>query len=286
MEIFVTGATGFVGSHFVKGAVAAGHFVRAMHRGDQPALMLPGLTWIKCALDEVPSDRMRGCDALVHFAAAGVSPQKASRRDMTYWNVSVPLKLMETAASVGVRRVVIPGSFAEYGRAASLYDLIPPDAPLLPTMGYAASKAACFVSSHAAAIELGLELCYLRIFSAFGEGQFESNFWPALRKAALAGEDFPMTAGEQIRDFVAVEDVATEFLYAAVRNDVSTGQPLTWNVGSGHPVTIREFAEHWWEAFSARGTLKVGALPYRSNEVIRFAPLITEHSSRSGGARS
>ncbi len=279
MRIFVTGATGFVGSHFVRHAIHAGHAVIATHRGLLPELTLAGLTWLKVELDSVPDDCMRGCDALVHFAAVGVSPKQASRRGLNHWSVTVPVILMEAAAAANVRRFIIAGSFAEYGRSASRYHLIPPDAPLLPTSGYAASKAAGFVSCHAAAIELGIELCYLRIFSAFGEGQFDTNFWPSLRKAALAGDDFPMTGGEQIRDFVAVDEIAQEFLYALTRSDVQRGHPLAWNVGSGNPIMLREFAEHWWQRFNATGSLQIGALPYRPHEEMRFAPLITEHST-------
>lgn len=280
MKLFVTGATGFVGSHFVRHAIKTGHTILATHRRGTPTQTIPHLTWLEAELDALPVGCMAGCAALVHFAAVGVSPKQASRRDLTHWNVTVPLMLMEAAQAAGVSRIVIAGSYAEYGRAASAYDLIPPDAPLLPTSAYAASKAACFVASHAAAIEMNLQLCYLRIFSAFGDGQFETNFWPALRKAALAGEDFLMTGGDQIRDFIPVEDVACEFLHAVNLNTVNVGEPRSWNVGSGSPIKMREFAEAWWQYWKASGALKTGALPYRSHEVMRFAPLITERATR------
>lgn len=280
MNIFVTGATGFVGSHFVRQALASGHCVRATRRSQKSAGFSDRrLEWLDVSLDAVREQDLEGCAALVHFAAAGVSPKQATREEMIYWNVSVPQFLMEKACAAGVRRFVIAGTFAEYGLSANNYELIPPDAPLIPTTSYGSSKAACFVTCHATAIELGLELCYLRIFSAFGEGQCESNFWPALRKAALEGRDFDMTPGEQIRDYVPVEQVAMSFLYAATRSDVTAGSPIVLNIGSGMPVTMRAFAEAWWRTFQATGNLRVGALPYRSNEVMRFAPLITDYVS-------
>jgi nucleoside-diphosphate-sugar epimerase len=277
MKLFVTGATGFVGAHFVRQAIEAGHSVRASRRlGRLTEAAPPMLEWLDVELDEIGASHFEACDALIHFAAAGVSPKQASRQEMTHWNVTVPQSLLEHAHTAGLRRIVIAGSFAEYGASANAHELIPPDAPLLPTTSYASSKAACFVTCHAIAIELGLELCYLRIFSAYGEGQFESNFWPALKKAARSGEDFAMTAGEQIRDYVPVDDVAASFLHAALRRDVSPGTPLVYNVGSGQPVTMREFALRWWRHWNAAGELRIGALPYRPNEVMRFAPLITE----------
>lgn len=277
MKFFVTGATGFIGSHFVREALTNGHEVVATYRtGPERLVMSPGLTWLRAELDALPAAAMNGCDALMHFAAVGVSPKQASRAELAHWNIAVPQVLLEAAHAAGVRRSVVAGSFAEYGRSADLYELIPPTAPLLPTTSYASSKAASFACCHATAIELGMELCYLRIFSAYGDGQFETNFWPALKAAALSGRDFPMTAGEQTRDYVAVQAVARAFLHAALRPDVAAAQPLVRNVGSGRPVTMHEFARHWWSHWGATGTLQVGALPYRANEVMRFAPLITE----------
>ena len=98
-------------------------------------------------------------------------------------------------------------------------------------------------------------------------------------KSALSGENFPMTGGEQVRDFVHVDDVAKTFLHAATRPDVLPGQPLVRNVGSGQPVTMRDFAETWWHRWNARGSLLIGVLPYRPNEVMRFAPLMDNTST-------
>ena len=52
------------------------------------------------------------------------------------------------------------------------------------------------------------------------------------------------------------------------------GVPRVRNVGTGRPQSVREFAEHWWREFGARGKLLFGALPYREGEVMRFVPQI------------
>jgi nucleoside-diphosphate-sugar epimerase len=97
----------------------------------------------------------------------------------------------------------------------------------------------------------------------------------------LAGGDLSMTAGEQVRDFTPVEQVAARLL-SACRWDIDQGNPLVENVGTGHPQSIREFAEHWWTRWNAPGRLLFGALPYRRGEVMRYVPLV---DSRSGSAR-
>lgn len=277
MKIFVTGGTGFIGAHFLRSAIAQGHDVTALRRaGSRPRIESdPEPKWLEAPLDRVECCQLRGFDALAHFASAGVSPQRASWQDLMQWNINAPMMLIQEAARAGIARIVAAGIFAEYGRSADRYDAIPAEAPLLPVGAYAASKAAFFTCLHGLAIEQRLEVCYLRVFSAYGEGQYEGNLWPALRRAAEEGRDFEMTLGGQVRDFVAVQDVADAFLHALVR-EVCPGNPCVRNVGSGQPMTVRAFCERWWRRWDARGQLRVGALPYRPNEVMRFVPQIDD----------
>lgn len=276
MKLFVTGGTGFVGSHILRFALSRDHVVTALRREhSRPRIALPVQPdWLQADMDSICPEDMKGHDALIHLASAGVSPKKASWDEMIHWNVSSTMRLVQMAHAAGVKRMVVAGTFAEYGRAADRFDPIPADAPLLPTYGYASTKAAAFLLLHAYAIEHNLELVYLRIFSAYGEGQFEGNFWPALKAAAEAGADFEMTLGEQVRDYVPVETVAEQFVAAAESHAVAPGQPVVRNVGTGHPVSMQEFARYWWTHWKAKGLLRVGALPYRPNEVMRFVPEI------------
>ena len=96
-----------------------------------------------------------------------------------------------------------------------------------------------------------------------------------LRKAALAGEDFPMTLGEQVRDYMPVMDIAESFT-KALTMQLLPGKPVIANIGSGNPQTLRAFAEFWWERFQAKGKLHVGAVPYRKGEVMRYVPDIKD----------
>ncbi|QHI97964.1 NAD-dependent epimerase/dehydratase family protein [Xylophilus rhododendri] len=277
MRIFLTGATGFVGRHVLAALLADGHSVRALDRaGLAVAPAGAALAWLPRALHEIGPADLADVDVLVHLASAGVPPQLADAPTLLRINVEEQTRLLTLAADGGVRRWVLAGSVAEYGRSADGGDAIPPDAPLLPTEGYAASKAAGFVLAHALAVERGVELAYLRLCPAFGEGQHAHNLWPALRDAALEGRDFAMTAGEQLRDYVPVARVAAAFVHAVRRQDLRPGQPWVRNVGSGQPVSVRQFAEHWWRHWQAPGRLLAGSLPYRPHEPMRFVPRIDD----------
>lgn len=290
MRIFVTGATGFIGSHFVRAAIESGCSITANGRSVEKAHELSRslsakaqerLAWNHAALRDITEDHLAGHDAFLHFAAYGVSPQPCEWETAFQVNVTDSVTVMHRAIGAGVTRLVICGSCMEYGRSAERYEAIPADAPLEPVGPYATSKAAQSIAAGGLAREMKASVSILRPFNVFGEGQHPGNFWPALRRAALSGEDFPMTLGEQVRDFVPVEGVARVFLKAALsspgtESDASEGFPFCANVGTGIPQTLFGFAEACWGRWKAKGKLLPGAVPYRGNEVMRYFPEINE----------
>jgi UDP-glucose 4-epimerase len=279
MKIIVTGATGFIGSHFVDLAISENHEVVA-HRQSSASLTAINLKrepiWITGPLSAVDPSVFSDCDVLVHLAATGVSPKPATWEHCLEFNGGTALNLTQKAAAAGVKRIVVAGTCAEYGRSGQRFARIPADAPLEPNDPYAASKAAAGIMLASLARQQRLEFYYGRIFSVYGEGQSAINFWPQLRHAALTGQDFPMTQGEQIRDFCRVEDVASTLLRACSRSDLTAGEPMIVNVGSGNAVTLAEFAQQWWSIWKAEGKLLIGVLPYRDNEVMRYVPLLPQ----------
>lgn len=278
MKILVTGGTGFIGSQFLRAAIAANHEVIAFRRpGSSPRIPVGGpLEWIESELVELPFGRLGHLEGacLVHFAASGVNPANATWATCFKVNVSESLACWMNAIDAGISRIIVCGSCFEYGLAGRRYEYIPPDATLEPTGPYHASKAAASMAAFALAIDRKVELAILRPFHVYGEGEESYRFWPSLQKAARDGADFPMTSGEQIRDFIEVQQVAKVFLDAATSADLRAGKPIIQNVGTGVPQSLKSFAEAQWKASGARGSLNTGEIPVRSNEVMRYVPEI------------
>ena len=276
MKLFVTGATGFIGSHFVNAAHDAGYEVVGLRRvGSQPRIKLnKEPIWVEGSLDNDFSEVLIGCDVLVHFASHTANPPYGNLENCLYWNLTATLQLFNQALESGVKKFLVAGSCFEYGKSGERYDFIPTDAPLEPTMTYPTSKAVASIALYGWAIEKQIQLQILRIFQVFGEGELETRLWPSLKKAALSGKDYPMTKGEQIRDFIHVEQVAKQFVEQLNFDNVCKGEPQILNIGSGKPQTVLAFSEYWWKQWNAKGKLQVRAIPYRDNEVMRYVPEI------------
>lgn len=301
MKIFVTGATGFIGSHFIRSALESGHEIVALRfPGTKPVIPIPSssqVNWIEGDLNSflrpdaayLPSGQKSGeACALLHFAAYGVSPQPCTWEQAFQINVMDSILLLNRACDAGIQRMVLCGSCVEFGRSAERYEFIPADAPLEPVGHYAASKAALSLAATALCHERKFELAILRLFTVFGEGQYYSNLWPSLKVAASEGKDFEISPGQQIRDFIPVELVAKAFLRAlelprtAFYNmdgnadaNYRKPNPVLANIGTGMPQTVLSFAAHWWRHFEAKGKILPGALPYRNDEIMRYVPEIS-----------
>ena len=100
----------------------------------------------------------------------------------------------------------------------------------------------------------------------YGPAQSERFFVPALIRACLAGRDFEMTSGEQVRELLYVDDLVDVLLRAAESSELA-GQVL--NLGGGEPLRVVELARRI-QRLCGRGALRIGARPARATEIERF----------------
>jgi len=102
----------------------------------------------------------------------------------------------------------------------------------------------------------------LRLFLVYGAGQDYKRFIPQVIRACLFGSQFPVSLGEQIRDFCFIDDI-TRGILLALKNDNVTGEVI--NLASGIPISIREVVEKI-QAIVGQGKPKFGEIPYRVGE--------------------
>jgi nucleoside-diphosphate-sugar epimerase len=100
----------------------------------------------------------------------------------------------------------------------------------------------------------------------------------SLVKALLHGENFPLTACEQIWDFLYIEDVI-EALVLALENDAVHG---IYNLASGSPICLRNFVEIIRDTINPNLSLSIGQLEYRPDQVMHLEGNSSKLQAASG----
>jgi nucleoside-diphosphate-sugar epimerase len=118
MKLAVTGGTGFVGSHLVDTALAAGQEVKALTR--RPQEPRDHVEWISGSLEDRDALKalVSDADAVIHVAGVINAPDEAG---FEHGNVTGTLAMLAAATAGGVRRFVHVSSLAAREPKLSLY---------------------------------------------------------------------------------------------------------------------------------------------------------------------
>ncbi len=257
LRVLVTGATGFIGRHLCRKLVELGVATHGLSRSASEATVPGGVIPIAADVtqrkDVVEALEQLRPSHVLHLAAAGVN--QPFLEETLQVNVGGTLNVLEASQAVQVQRFVQVGTCYEY--------TADPD----QASTYAASKLKSWRTWHAYVTAHPMETAALRLFHVYGPAQPATGLIASAILAALRGERFEMTPGEQERDFVYIEDVV-EALVAALTMSLSGVE--TYDVGTGSGCSVRSVVRRIFEKVGGEGEVLVGALPYRSREIMRL----------------
>ena len=102
----------------------------------------------------------------------------------------------------------------------------------------------------------------------YGAGDDRSKFTTHVMRACLRNEpELKLTAGEQLRDFIHIDDVVAAYDAVLAHADELPASDVI-EVGSGDAPSIREFVETVHRLADSTTRLAFGAVPYRANEAM------------------
>jgi nucleoside-diphosphate-sugar epimerase len=270
-KVLVTGGTGTLGGAFVARAREAGAQVSAPSRAE--GFDLRDHAKVEAEL------RTFQPEMVFHFAAAGVS-QAMSEAELSAINVTGLGNLLTAAASLTrLPKCLLLGSCSEYAIS---------DTPLTessrldPRNAYALSKVAGAELAREFADRL--PLLWLRMFNVYGGGERLPRLLPYLLQCARQGVVAEVTAGGQLLDYTSAPSAAALFLRLGLVLPDRPGWRVC-NVGSGRPITLKEFMEAAQAALSRRGLrleLRFGARPYRPGDGMVCLPDLTRLGAMIG----
>jgi len=192
-------------------------------------------------------------DRVIHLAAAGVSDPFLDVDSALSHNVTGTLNLLRACfESVGldVKQLIVARTPGE--RTAMNV--------------YAASKAAAWTFCRMYARTAQWPIQGAMIFQAYGPGQPSGLLVSAALQAALVGHDFPMTSGDQEKDWIYIDEVV-DGLLALLDSALPPGETI--EIGCGRSTSVRDIVSQIYQLVGRGGRPQIGALPDRPGEVIR-----------------
>ncbi|MET8946808.1 UDP-glucose 4-epimerase GalE [Streptomyces sp. NPDC004542] len=265
MTWLITGGAGYVGAHVV----------RAMTRAGEEAVVYDDLS--AGIADRLPEgvplvtgstlDGARLARTLAEHSVTGVVHLAAKKqvgesvdRPLHYYrqNVEGLRVLLEAVTAAGVASFVFSSSAAVYGMpdAARHGDPVTEETPCAPLSPYGETKLAGEWMVRATGRATGLSTASLRYFNVAGAAAPELadtgvfNLIPMVFEKLIEnasprifGDDYPTPDGTCVRDYIHVVDLAEAHVATARALRSSPGINLTFNIGRGEGVSVREMID-------------------------------------------
>src|SRR5262245_24968903 len=264
-RVFLTGATGFIGSQVARRLVADGCEVYALLRPDSNTWriedILPALRIVEgdlFALQEL-GQRLEAIkpDLCIHLAwYAEPGKYLTSLENVRY--VSASLEMAARLARVGCERIVGAGTCIEYDVAQGY---LTETSRLAPQTLYAASKLSVYLVLEQLARITPMSVAWVRFFYLYGPYEDERRLVSSVIRSLLQGRSPATTAGAQVRDWLHVADVASA-AWAVAQSTLSE----RCKIGSGQPITVRQVVETIGDLLGKPELPELGALPYRADD--------------------
>jgi nucleoside-diphosphate-sugar epimerase len=265
VKIALTGATGFVGRHVVAELESRGLQATLLTRASPPHAIASRHTIVRLDLLDVPQDAYEAAGrphVLMHLAWGGL-PAYRSRH---HYEQELPAhyRFLKAMLAAGLPSLVVTGTCFEYGmRSGPLVE----DMETRPANPYAYAKDGLRRQLEFLKTETPFAMTWARLFYMHGEGQSPTSLLPSLRQAVARGDRvFPMSGGEQLRDYLPVAEVARLLVdLALARRDHGIV-----NVCSGRPISVRTLVEGWIRQHAWPIELELGRFPYPDYEPMAF----------------
>jgi dTDP-6-deoxy-L-talose 4-dehydrogenase (NAD+) len=270
MKILVTGATGFIGNHVVIELLKNNCQVIATSLHEEKAeaaSWFSQVTYIPFGLKNFDDGTnyysfFEEPDAMIHLAWEGLPNYKETFH--LEENLPRHLAFLTNLINNGLTNLTVTGTCFEYGMKEGC---LGEEMDCEPANPYAIAKNKLRIQLQLLNARESFNFKWIRLFYMYGEGQSVKSLISQLETALDNNEpQFNMSGGEQLRDFLPVEEVAANIVTIAIQNKV---QGII-NCCSGKPVTVRSFVEDYIKAKNKSILLNLGYYPYTDYEPMEF----------------
>lgn len=248
MTVLITGARGFIGRHVARYFAHNGHAVVGLGHGAwlESARHQWGVAeWQNGEISSANLDALSSLvgvpDIVIHLAGgSAVGPSFAQPAEDFHRSVVAASELVEwLRLRAPTARLVMASSAAVYGAGHS--GLIAETAPCTPYSPYGYHKRMAELALESHARNFGLRVAIVRLFSVYGPGLRKQLLWDACTRLAQGETQLKLGGtGDELRDWLHVDDVARLMLWAAER---ASNAAEVINGGTGVATPVRDIAQ-------------------------------------------
>jgi len=267
--VLLTGGTGFLGFTLAKKINSEGNFkliclVNKHSEKNIKLVELGGIISINEVSELISLSQEYQIEHIVHSATdygrslklTNNSLENDHFNNLLKVNLVLPIELLQLGERLGIRSFInIDSYFNKHGRT---YQALPE---------YAASKQSLIPWLKTFSIKF--KVINFQLEHVFGPGDSTEKFIPKLIQDLKDNKDIRLTPGEQIRDFIYVDDVCLAILQVLEKEEIvkSSANYSEFSIGTGQGTTIKKFTMALKEIIGSDSKLIFGAIPYRADEI-------------------
>lgn len=275
-KVLVTGSTGFIGRQTLNLLIKKGYEVHAIFCNSNYASFNfefdSSIIWHRCNLlnsNEVNQifSKIKPTH-LMHFAWYAEHGKFWSSEKNIMW-LEASLAIVRAFKSNGGMRIIASGTCAEYSWRDN--QILLETSLTKPATLYGICKASFHEVLASYAEEQKISYSWGRIFFLYGEGEPNTRLIPHIIRNLLQNQDALCSHGNQLRDFLHVQDVAQAFVDIM---DSEIMGPI--NISSGVPISIKDVGNLIHNNMNTKGKIIYGASEASPDD----PPLIVGDNSR------
>lgn len=240
MKVFVTGSSGYIGTHYQE---LSKHSLHLYDRIAVPSARHSAVPFVGISDPRLGHDlKAEGIEVILHMAGAGVNPNERDLGELARTNALMAMQVVELGAEIGAKCIVILGSSSEYAALEEPRRLVEEDRTE-SLKAYGTTKACGSALARMAGAQLGIKVIIARLFNVYGMDERPHRLLPSLIEGLENSRRTALSPGTQMRDFVYISDVCSA-LDELLERGYAVGFPEgIYNVCTGIGTSVRAFAE-------------------------------------------
>jgi len=264
MKILITGSTGFVGRHLVPKLITEGHNLLELTVEPDISEKLYGSQTEKHIITDdqnalVLSVENFKPDCVIHLASHLTSfDDYNTLQKLLAVNISFFCRVLDALKNVDLQLFINTGTFAEYYKGDNIFD---------PAYLYSATKTASRSFLDYYSQVYNYKQATVVPYTIYGEQDTQKKIIDIIYDSIQSSTPIDLSPGEQVLDFIHVEDVAN-FYVDLIESNNKLEKKTNFQLGTGNGHTLKQIASIIEDITNKKTNINWGGKPYRKSDVM------------------